>query len=219
MTMTTTTAGMKTEGLSPSPLTSTSASPTSTSPSTSTTTSPASTTGGNGASTQGGVTGRTKPRPRRPSTPARRATHNAVERLRRESLNARFAQLASMLPPLRALRRPSKSAIVGTSIATVNAARRHRVLAAQTLRAASREAEGLRRGSVLVFVAGIWGHVFRRWGRWRVRMDVRMPVPDVLLRSDGSARVAGSVLILDAWNTHFVDAEDAECRWTCAGIA
>ncbi|KAJ7635585.1 hypothetical protein DFH06DRAFT_1479201 [Mycena polygramma] len=43
--------------------------------------------------------------------------------------------LASMLPPLATLRRPSKAAIVRTSIATVNASRRHCVLAAQTLRA------------------------------------------------------------------------------------
>ncbi|KAJ7760264.1 hypothetical protein DFH07DRAFT_431449 [Mycena maculata] len=82
---------------------------------------------------------------RRANTAERRATHNAVERMRRETLNGRFLTLASLLPPLAALRRPSKAAIVGTSIATLHAARRHRVLAAQTLRAVAREAEGMRR--------------------------------------------------------------------------
>ncbi|KAJ7633886.1 hypothetical protein DFH06DRAFT_687600 [Mycena polygramma] len=62
-------------------------------------------------------------------------------------LNRRSLTLASMLPPLAMLRRPSKSAIVHTSIATVNAARRHRVLAAQTLRALSKEAENLGKGN------------------------------------------------------------------------
>ncbi|KAJ7615843.1 hypothetical protein FB45DRAFT_234499 [Roridomyces roridus] len=83
--------------------------------------------------------------PRRASTAERRATHNAVERMRRETLNGRFLTLASLLPPLAALRRPSKAAIVGSSIATLHAARRHRVLAAQTLRNVTQEAETLRR--------------------------------------------------------------------------
>ncbi|KAJ7699584.1 hypothetical protein B0H17DRAFT_1255718 [Mycena rosella] len=180
---------------------------------------------------------------RRANTAERRATHNAVERIRRDALNGRFLTLASLLPPLAMLRRPSKAAIVssrreqsrvrgvdtsssmsmlwpsavgraaflardvsamaaadltprtrstarwtrasrfspslalcrgftvvdppqpgpaapgahlpfsrpesvadaGVTIATVHAARRHRVLAAQTLRALGREAEGLRR--------------------------------------------------------------------------
>ncbi|KAJ6549691.1 hypothetical protein B0H19DRAFT_182974 [Mycena capillaripes] len=38
---------------------------------------------------------------RRASTAERRATHNAVERIRRETLNGRFLTLASMLPPSR----------------------------------------------------------------------------------------------------------------------
>ncbi|KAJ7106707.1 hypothetical protein C8R44DRAFT_987317 [Mycena epipterygia] len=45
--------------------------------------------------------------------PQRRASHNAVERERRETLNARFLDLAAFLPNLKYLRRPSKSAIVG----------------------------------------------------------------------------------------------------------
>ncbi|KAJ6472833.1 hypothetical protein C8R47DRAFT_720157 [Mycena vitilis] len=97
------------------------------------------------ASTSTSTTGQPKRRARRAATAERRATHNAVERMRRESLNGRFLTLASMLPPLATLRRPSKAAIVHTSIATVNASRRHRVLAAQTLRSLTREAETLRR--------------------------------------------------------------------------
>ncbi|KAJ7903148.1 hypothetical protein B0H13DRAFT_1882211 [Mycena leptocephala] len=38
---------------------------------------------------------------RRANTAERRATHNAVERMRRETLNGRFLTLASLLPPLR----------------------------------------------------------------------------------------------------------------------
>lgn len=49
----------------------------------------------------------------------RRATHNAVERARRESLNTRFLQLAAHLPSTAAVRRPSKSLIVNKSIAFV----------------------------------------------------------------------------------------------------
>jgi hypothetical protein len=68
---------------------------------------------------------------RRANTAERRATHNAVERMRRETLNGRFLvgvarlflcgmltvflqTLASLLPPLAALRRPSKAAIVSS---------------------------------------------------------------------------------------------------------
>ncbi|CAK5283676.1 unnamed protein product [Mycena citricolor] len=89
----------------------------------------------------------TKPPPkrnRRATTAERRATHNAVERARRETLNGRFLTLASILPPLASIRRPSKSAIVGSSIATVRAGRRHRLRAAQALKALAREAETLR---------------------------------------------------------------------------
>ncbi|KAJ6467643.1 hypothetical protein C8R47DRAFT_1078545 [Mycena vitilis] len=91
------------------------------------------------------ATGQSKRRARHANNAERRATHNAVERMRRDNLNERFLTLVSMLPPLATLRRPSKAAIVHTSIATVDAARRHRVLAAQTLRALLREAENLRR--------------------------------------------------------------------------
>jgi hypothetical protein len=49
---------------------------------------------------------------RPPSTAERRATHNAVERARRESLNGRFMDLASSLPNMANVKRPSKSVIV-----------------------------------------------------------------------------------------------------------
>ncbi|KIK64100.1 hypothetical protein GYMLUDRAFT_83464 [Collybiopsis luxurians FD-317 M1] len=79
------------------------------------------------------VTGKRKPS-RRASTAERRATHNAVERARRETLNGRFLDLAALLPNLSQLRRPSKSAIVNSSIAHIHAARRHRLLASRELR-------------------------------------------------------------------------------------
>ena len=46
----------------------------------------------------------------------RRATHNAVERARRESLNVRFLELAANLPATCTVRRPSKSLIVNQSL-------------------------------------------------------------------------------------------------------
>ncbi|KAJ7658844.1 hypothetical protein DFH06DRAFT_1472809 [Mycena polygramma] len=76
--------------------------------------------------------GQPKCRARRANPAGRRVTHNAVERMRRETLNGRFLvrlsisllmpdydtqTLASMLPPLAMLRRPSMAAIVHTSIA------------------------------------------------------------------------------------------------------
>jgi hypothetical protein len=72
---------------------------------------------------------------RRANTAERRATHNAVERQRRETLNGRFLDLASLLPNLTSVRRPSKSAIVNSSIALIHQSRRQKALAALELRA------------------------------------------------------------------------------------
>jgi len=52
----------------------------------------------------------------------RRATHNAVERARRESLNVRFLELAANLPATCTVRRPSKSLIVNKSLEFVDQA-------------------------------------------------------------------------------------------------
>ncbi|KIY67793.1 hypothetical protein CYLTODRAFT_396476 [Cylindrobasidium torrendii FP15055 ss-10] len=82
---------------------------------------------------------------RRANTAERRATHNAVERQRRETLNGRFLDLAGLLPNLSQIRRPSKSSIVNSSIAHVHASRRHRLLAARELRTLKMEADALRR--------------------------------------------------------------------------
>ncbi|KZS87436.1 hypothetical protein SISNIDRAFT_470911 [Sistotremastrum niveocremeum HHB9708] len=71
---------------------------------------------------------------RRANTAERRATHNAVERQRRETLNGRFLDLAALLPNLSSVRRPSKSAIVNSSIALIHAQRRARATAARELR-------------------------------------------------------------------------------------
>ncbi|KAJ7701781.1 hypothetical protein B0H17DRAFT_164437 [Mycena rosella] len=96
-----------------------------------------------GAAPTGGVKRTTKPN-RRANTAERRATHNAVERQRRETLNGRFLDLAALLPNLSQIRRPSKSSIVNSSIAHINASRRHRMLAAQQLRLLKNEADALR---------------------------------------------------------------------------
>ncbi|KAL0059510.1 hypothetical protein AAF712_013741 [Marasmius tenuissimus] len=91
-----------------------------------------------------GTNGKRKPS-RRANTAERRATHNAVERARRETLNGRFLDLAKMLPNLSQIRRPSKSAIVNSSIAHIHASRRHRALASRELRMLKLEADHLRR--------------------------------------------------------------------------
>lgn len=98
---------------------------------------------------------------RRANTAERRATHNAVERARRETLNGRFLvcrqlyrhgscltplqDLAALLPNLSQIRRPSKSSIVNSSIAHIHASRRHRLLAARELRMVKLECDALRR--------------------------------------------------------------------------
>ncbi|KAJ7051747.1 hypothetical protein C8F01DRAFT_1376599 [Mycena amicta] len=75
---------------------------------------------------------------------ARRASHNAVERARRDKLNARILQLSTILPNLAGLRRPSRLAITKSSIAQVHIARRRRLLAAQHLRQLHAENTALR---------------------------------------------------------------------------
>ncbi|KAJ7807980.1 hypothetical protein B0H14DRAFT_3763031 [Mycena olivaceomarginata] len=87
---------------------------------------------------------RTSNTTRRVNTAKRRATHNAVERQRRETLNGRFLDLAALLSNLNQIRRPSKSEIVNSAIAHLNASRRHRRLAAQQLRIMKNETEALR---------------------------------------------------------------------------
>lgn len=82
---------------------------------------------------------------RRANTAERRATHNAVERQRRETLNGRFLDLAALLPNLSQIRRPSKSSIVNSSIAHIHASRRHRLLASRELRLVKLESDALRR--------------------------------------------------------------------------
>ncbi|KAL5511042.1 hypothetical protein ACEPAH_4257 [Sanghuangporus vaninii] len=89
-------------------------------------------------------TGKRKPN-RRANTAERRATHNAVERARRETLNGRFLDLAALLPNLATVRRPSKSAIVNSSIAMIHQSRRTRLLAARELRLIRAESDALRR--------------------------------------------------------------------------
>lgn len=46
----------------------------------------------------------------------RRSAHNALERQRREHLNAKFQELARTLPSLQSVSRPSKSMIVSKSL-------------------------------------------------------------------------------------------------------
>jgi len=97
-----------------------------------------------GSSSNGG-NGNNKKRGRRPpSTAAKRATHNAIERARRESLNGRFLELARALPNMNGVKRPSKSAIVIKSLEYVYEVQsRERSLAAQNV-AMKKELEDLR---------------------------------------------------------------------------
>ncbi|KAJ7743915.1 hypothetical protein DFH07DRAFT_777245 [Mycena maculata] len=105
------------------------------------------------------------------NTAERRASHNAVERARRETLNARFLDLAGLLPNLKHLRRPSKSAIVNSSIAHVRAARRYRQLASYQLRALNAECDMVR----------------REVNQWRARAGIRPA--EVPSRSEGFSLV------------------------------
>lgn len=78
---------------------------------------------GQTSSTQELAGGSSKRKSRRPpSTAERRATHNAVERARRESLNGRFMDLAGALPNMVNVKRPSKSIIVAKSLEFVQGA-------------------------------------------------------------------------------------------------
>ncbi|KAJ7470127.1 hypothetical protein B0H11DRAFT_2041490 [Mycena galericulata] len=84
-------------------------------------------------------------KPKQRNNAERRASHNAVERQRREVLNGRFLDLAALLPNLATIRRPSKSSIVHSSIAHVRASHQHRAIASQQLRAMQDECDSLRR--------------------------------------------------------------------------
>ncbi|KAJ2721477.1 hypothetical protein GGI07_003930 [Coemansia sp. Benny D115] len=55
----------------------------------------------------------------------RRATHNAIERARRESLNSQFQDLASAVPALIHVRRPSKAIIVEKSLEYIRSFKDH----------------------------------------------------------------------------------------------
>ncbi|KAJ7869720.1 kinase-like domain-containing protein [Mycena olivaceomarginata] len=79
---------------------------------------------------------------------SRRATRRILSKTetdRRTTLNTRFVHLASLLPSLAEVRRPSKAAIVESSIAYVHSAREHRTLASRELRALHIENQSLRR--------------------------------------------------------------------------
>ncbi|KAJ6617952.1 hypothetical protein B0H10DRAFT_1947937 [Mycena sp. CBHHK59/15] len=130
-------------------------------------------------SSAGGVK-RTLKLKQRANTAERRASHNAVERQRREALNARFLDLAAVLPNLANVRRPSKSSIVNSSIAHVHASRRHRILAAQQLRLLANECDSLRREA----------------NEWRARVGVmRLDTPS---RGDSFSTVIAEELHYEA---------------------
>ncbi|KAJ9093617.1 hypothetical protein QFC19_008285 [Naganishia cerealis] len=83
-----------------------------------------------------------KPR-KRVNTAEKRASHNLVERQRREQLNGRFLDLARLLPSLATQKRPSKSAIVNGSINHLTDQRNARLIAAKELRALFAENQDL----------------------------------------------------------------------------
>lgn len=85
---------------------------------------------------------KSKPR-KRVNTAEKRSQHNAIERARRETLNGKFLSLACLLPQLASQRRPSKSAIVNSSITHVGYQREQRLLAARILRRLCAENDAL----------------------------------------------------------------------------
>ncbi|KAG6371973.1 hypothetical protein JVT61DRAFT_8989 [Boletus reticuloceps] len=129
---------------------------------------------------------------RRANTAERRATHNAVERqhswqvpfpipLLSDQFNLRFQDLAALLPNLSQIRRPSKSAIVNSSIAHIHASRRHRLLASRELRILKLESDALR----------------RELNEWRDRAG--LPRVDEPVRGDGFNMIlSGEVEVLAA---------------------
>ena len=101
---------------------------------------------------------------RRTHTPDRKATHNATERARRETLNGRFLvwnyslsfipfflanapsqELAALLPDLHHVPRPTKSSIVNSSIERIKALDQHHLVAAHELRLLKHESDMFRR--------------------------------------------------------------------------
>ncbi|KAJ7031600.1 hypothetical protein C8F04DRAFT_1262709 [Mycena alexandri] len=146
----------------------------------------------------GGVKRTTKPS-RRANTAERRATHNAVERQRRETLNGRFLDLAALLPNLSQIRRPSKSSIVNSSIAHINASRRHRQLAAQQLRLLKNETDALR-------------HEVNEW-----RMRAGVPGVEEPRRPDGFAIILSGELEFEAGD--MMEGEEGEEEDDYAGGA
>ncbi|KAJ4483464.1 hypothetical protein J3R30DRAFT_3698280 [Lentinula aciculospora] len=137
--------------------------------------------------------GKKRKQNRRINTAERRATHNAVERQRRENLNGRFLDLAAILPNLSQIRRPSKSAIVNSSIAYFHASRRHRLLASRELRLLKFETDALR----------------RELNDWRDRASIhRVQEPT---RSDGfSIVLSGELEILPIDGLDNEDGEDGD---------
>ncbi|EPQ27416.1 uncharacterized protein PFL1_04954 [Pseudozyma flocculosa PF-1] len=81
---------------------------------------------------------------RKGTSAERRATHNAIERARRESLNGRFLQLAASLPAIADVRRPSKSLIVNKSLDFVHTSLSHEALYRKRLDSLRSENEALR---------------------------------------------------------------------------
>ncbi|KAJ3724445.1 hypothetical protein EV361DRAFT_1031652 [Lentinula raphanica] len=137
--------------------------------------------------------GKKRKQNRRINTAERRATHNAVERQRRETLNGRFLDLAAILPNLSQIRRPSKSAIVNSSIAYFHASRRHRALASRELRLLKFETDALR----------------RELNDWRDRASIRRVQEPT--RSDGfSIVLSGEIEILPIDGLDNEDGEDGD---------
>ncbi|KAF7368614.1 Transcription factor [Mycena venus] len=135
------------------------------------------------------------PLPRRANTAERRATHNAVEKMRRETLNGRFLTLAS--PSSTHVAPPPEQGC------DLNTARQHRVLGAQKLRASAREAEGLRRVSSFFGIVslrteeGRRGDIitFRLWTFLRKRTNgARVLQLNVPVRSEAHQVVLGTEL-------------------------
>ncbi|KAJ7876714.1 kinase-like domain-containing protein [Mycena olivaceomarginata] len=124
------------------------------------------------------------------SNAVRHVSHNASERQRRDKL---FLDLASLLPNLAGVRRPSKNAILESSIAYIRSSRN---LASQQLLALHAESESLRREA-------------NEWRLWA-------GVPDVLeepRRGDAFMLLTGA----DSEFDHVGAREDEELDEQCTG--
>ncbi|KAJ6468263.1 hypothetical protein C8R45DRAFT_1105632 [Mycena sanguinolenta] len=140
------------------------------------------------------------------SSPEQRAAHNAVERQRRGKLTKRIFELESLLHPANSDRRSTRTTIVNSAIAHLDAARRHSALAAQELRMLQDEADALRReanewrahAGIACLDAPVRSEEFQAV----LRDELNLPADDVPDGEENDTEVHGSHSSVDGVQRH-----------------